>query len=219
MGDVCISLKPREFKILSPHKKSNHQQPQHHFHHHQQQQLQQLHREQQTIKDEMYPQNLSRRSQTIPTTTTGTAVTSRQIPPMEHHAGGPFSPSIYLHHALFAAAQGRMPNLPASYAPYNLSDKQMSRCNDDSPRVQQHEHEITSVALNTTTTTTTTLNTDQLPLSMVLPKTPSTSTSSGISSESDDYNDPSRKRRWSAPDVEDDHQSALHPPPPRKLIN
>lgn len=202
---------------MSPHKKSNHQQQQQQqsFHHQQQQQQQQL--QQQTMKDEMYPQNLSRRSQTIPTTATGTAVTSRQLPPMEHLPGGPpFSPSLYLHHALFAAAQGRMPNLPASYAPYNLSDKQMTRCNGDLPRVQQHEHDITSVASSTTTT----LNTEQLPLSMVLPKTTSTSTSSGISSESDDYNDPSRKRRWSAPDVEDpDQQSTLHPPPPRKLMN
>jgi Ataxin-1 and HBP1 module (AXH) len=187
VGDVCISLKPREQKSppLSPMQKRSremytHQQPQ------QQQQQQQLAKEHQ----DLMPQNLSRRSTTtIPTTATDTAVSS-QI--------GPYSPSLYnLQMSLFAAAsQGRM---PAAYASFlNQDDLQNAAAAVTSGHLQTHD---LNTSLNNNNNNNNNNSPDKLPI---------------ISKNNDDYGDDlqSRKRRWSAPDIDSEEQQQ-----PRKISN
>lgn len=168
VGDVCISLKPREQKSppLSPMAQKR---PREIF--------QQPTKEHQHQPDLM-PQNLSRRPSTISTTATETAMTSSQI--------GPYSPSLYnLQMSLFAAAsQGRIP----SYAPFLNQD-------DVSAHLQSHD---LNTSLNNNNSP------DKLPLLM-----------SKNASIADDYDDlQSRKRRWSAPDIDSDEQQT-----PRKISN
>lgn len=103
VGDVCISLKPRDQKLSPPLSPMAQKRPR---------ELYQPPPQPLTpaIKDEMMPQNLSRRSSTIPTTATDTPMSSY---------------SIYnLQMSLFAAAsQGRMP--AAAYASFlNQEDVQ-----------------------------------------------------------------------------------------------
>lgn len=170
VGDVCISLKPREQKSppLSP---MTHKRPREVF----QQPTKEQHQE-------LMPQNLSRRPSTIPTTATDTI--SSQI--------GPYSPSFYNLQMSFlaAASQGRMP----SYASFlNQEDVQ----NAAAAHLQSHD-------LNTS------LNNNNSP-----EKLPMLISKSSSSSSPDDYADDlqSRKRRWSAPDIDSDDQQ------PRKISN
>lgn len=167
VGDVCISLKPRETKSppLSPMAQKR---PREMFHppskEHQQ--------------NDIMPQNLSRRPSTISTTATETAITSSQI--------GPYSPSLYnLQMSLFAAAsQGRIPQYPF--------------LNQDDVQAHLQSHDI-NTSLNNNNSP------DKLPMLM----------SKNASSIADDYDDlQSRKRRWSAPDIDPDE-----PQQPRKVTN
>jgi hypothetical protein len=176
VGDVCISLKPREQKSppLSPMAQKR---PREIFQPPTKEQHQNQHQHQQHQSDLM-PQNLSRRPSTIPTTATETTITSSQI--------GPYSPSLYnLQMSLFAAAsQGRLP----SYAPFLNQD-------DVSAHLQSHD---INTSLNNNNSP------DKLPMLM-----------SKNASIADDYDDlQSRKRRWSAPDIDSDEQQT-----PRKISN
>jgi ataxin 1/1L len=178
VGDVCISLKPREQKLeaqLSPmaqkramhqqHQQQQQQQQQHQremYHqqvkeHHQQQQHQQQQQQQESM-----PQNLSRRPSNIPTTATDTSINS----PMP-----PYSPALYNLQMSFLAAAGR---IPSSYPQFMNEDTHMS-----------HD---SNTSLNNNNST------EKLPLMMMKAQ--------------EDYDDiQSRKRRWSAPEeVEEDQQ-------------
>lgn len=102
VGDVCISLKPREQKLsppLSPmaqkRLRETYQQPPAST-------STSMNNPSSTIKDEMMPQNLSRRPLTIPTTATET--------PMSSYSIYNFQMSL-----LAAASQGRMPAAYASF--------------------------------------------------------------------------------------------------------
>lgn len=222
VGDVCISLKHREvkhFPVLSP-KKLHQQQHQQLQQQQQQQQLQNYYNQHRIngingmngmngashangetyIKEETYPQNLSRRPQTTPTNTVGIVVSSRCDIPTNMAMMNDYQAL----EARLLAATGRIP----SYPPY------LPRPNSrESPAVREHINE----QLNSSSSSSSSMN-DQHPLN--LGKTPSTS--SGISSGSEDYLDAmSRKRRWSAPENNKDAQTGLQPPPAlqRKLIN
>jgi hypothetical protein len=183
VGDVCISLKPREIKVeppLSPqvvqkrsmqHIQQQQQQQQQQLYHqkikeHQQHQQQQ-HQQQQL---DAMPQNLSRRS---------SGSDNSALSPMSQ-----YSPALYsLQMSLFAAAsQGR---IPASYAPF---------MSEDTGSHMSHE-------LNTS------LNNNNS--SEKLPKL-----------TQDDYAEDlqSRKRRWSAPDV-DEEQQQQQQQQSRKIVN
>lgn len=187
VGDVCISLKPREIKLeppLSPMaQKRTLQQHQQHQQQQQQQQRELYHqqvKEHQQQQDSM-PQNLSRRPSTIPTTATDTAMSSQMAQ---------YSPALYsLQMSLFAAAsQGR---IPTSYAPF---------LSDDSP----HD-------LNTSMNNNNNSN-DKLP--MLISK-------NSCPTSQDDYAEDlqSRKRRWSAPDIEEEQQQLQQQQQLRKIVN
>lgn len=208
MGDVCISLKHREVKhvpVLSP-KKLHQQQQVQSFYQHRINGMNGINGASHTngetyIKEEAYPQNLSRRPQTTPTTVLSTMMSSRSDIPTSMAMMNDYQAL----EARILAATGRIP----SYPPY--MQRPSSR---ESPAVREHINE----QLNSSSSSSSSMN-DQHPLN--LGKTPSTS--SGISSGSEDYLDAmSRKRRWSAPENNEDAQTGLQPPPPalhRKLIN
>lgn len=188
VGDVCISLKPREIKLeppLSPmpQKRSMHQQQREMYH----QQVQQVKEHQQQLQQQQHdamPQNLSRRSSTIPTTSTDTAMSNQMAQ---------YSPALYsLQMSLFAAAsQGR---IPASYAPF---------LNDDSSSGAHVPHDLNTSMNNNNSS-------DKLPMLM---------SKNSCTPSQDDYADDlqSRKRRWSAPDIEDEQQQQQQQT--RKIMN
>jgi hypothetical protein len=185
VGDVCISLKPREQKLepqMSPmaQKRTMHQQQ-----HHQREIYQQQVKEHQQQQESM-PQNLSRRQSTIPTSATDTSISS----PM-----APYSPALYNFQMSFlaaaAAGQGR---LPSAYPQF---------MNDDSSSNAHLSHD-SNTSLNNNNNSN-----EKLPM-MMMSKIP-------CSSAQDDYDDiQSRKRRWSAPDIDEEQQQLQHS---RKIAN
>lgn len=124
VGDVCISLKPRDQK-LSPPLSPMAQKRTRELYHPPPQTITPA-----SIKDEMMPQNLSRRSSTIPTTATETPMSSY---------------SIYnLQMSLFAAAsQGRMP--AAAYASF-LNQEEVQKA---AAHLQSTSSSASSLDLNT----------------------------------------------------------------------
>jgi ataxin 1/1L len=192
VGDVCISLKPREIKVeppLSPMaQKRTMQQREHHQReiqremYHQQQVKEQQHQhqqqQQQQQQQDSMPQNLSRRSSAIPTTATDTSISSQMAQ---------YSPALYsLQMSLFAAAAAGQGRLPASYAPF---------MNEDSQNGAHLSHDL-NTSLNNNNSN------DKLPRQ--------------CSSAQDDY-DESRKRRWSAPDIDEEQQQLQQQS--RKIVN
>lgn len=187
VGDVCISLKPREIKLeppLSPmpQKRSMHQQQQREMYH---QQVQQAKEHHQQLQHDATPQNLSRRS-TISTTATDTSMSSQMAQ---------YSPALYsLQMSLFAAAsQGR---IPASYAPF---------LNDDSSSGAHMPQDLNTSMNNNNSN-------DKLPMLMSKNNCPPSQ---------DDYADDlqSRKRRWSAPDIEEEQLQLQQQQQTRKIMN
>ncbi|KAG5682860.1 hypothetical protein PVAND_012181 [Polypedilum vanderplanki] len=171
VGDVCISLKPREQKSSPPLSPLAQKRPREIFQHPPKEQQQ-----------ELMPQNLSRRpSASIPTSATDTMSS--------------YSPSLYNHlqMSLFAAAASHGRAM-SSFGPFLNQD-------DVAAHLQSHE-------LNTS------LNNNNSPdkLPMLMSKN-SSSSSTAATVTSDDYADDlqSRKRRWSAPDIDGDEQQ------PRKV--
>jgi hypothetical protein len=181
VGDVCISLKPREQKSSPPLSPLAQKRPREVF--------------QQPAKDplppppqpsqqqpELMPQNLSRRPSTIPTSATDTISS--------------YSPSLYnLQMSLFAAAASHGRAM-SSYTPFLNQD--------DIAAHLQSQHEL-NTSLNNNNSP------DKLP--MLLSKN---SSSAANAATAEDYEDDiqSRKRRWSAPDIEDESQQQ-----PRKVSN
>lgn len=191
VGDVCISLKPREQKLSPPLSPMAQKRPREVYHQLQQQQPQfSTSSMSSSIKDEMMPQNLSRRPLTIPTTATETPMSSY---------------SIYnLQMSLFAAAsQGRM---PAAYASF-LNQEEVQKA---AAAHLQSTSSSSSLDLNTSSMNNNNNNNnspDKLPM---LSK-----------NSLDDYNDElqARKRRWSAPDIEAEEQLQQQQQQLRKISN
>ncbi|CRK91175.1 CLUMA_CG004860, isoform A [Clunio marinus] len=183
VGDVCISLKPRESKqdpFLSSisQKRSTQQQQmsQRDLYEQQNQHLQQ---------QESMPQNLSRRLSTTTTSaTTGENVISSQM--------AQYSPALYsLQMSLFAAAsQGR---IPAPFPPF---------INDEGTIVNTHLSQDLNTSVN---------NNSNVKLPPLILKN---------STIQDEYIEDlqSRKRRWSAPDIDED-QKQQEQQQTRKIAN
>lgn len=172
VGDVCISLKPREQKLsppLSP--MAQQKRPREMFQH-----LPPTVSSLSSVKEEMMPQNLSRRPSTN-TTTNDSAISC-------------YSSSIYnLQMSLFAAAsQGRM---PAAYASF-LNQEEVQKHAVAAHLQSASSHESNTSSLNNNNSP------DKLPM---LSKNNSTSIGDDYA---DDLQ--ARKRRWSAPDIDGDDQ-------------
>lgn len=179
VGDVCISLKPREQKLsppLSPliaqkRPREMYQQPQ----------APPCSTSSMTsmttsLKDEMMPQNLSRRPSTIPTTATDTPMSSY---------------SIYnLQMSLFAAAsQGRMPAAYASFLNQEEVQKAAVAAHLKS-NSSSSSHDLNTSSLNNNNNNN---SPDKLPMLKA--------------SLIDEYEEmQARKRRWSAPDIDAEEQ-------------
>lgn len=175
VGDVCISLKPREQKLSPPLSPMAQKRPREMF---QQPPMSSSSSMTSSIKDEMMPQNLSRRPLTIPTTATDTPMSSY---------------SIYnLQMSLFAAAsQGRMP--AAAYASF-LNQEDVQKAAAVAAAHLQSTSSSSSLDLNTSS-----LNNNNSPDKLPMHSKNSLSV--------DDYDDlQARKRRWSAPDIEAEEQ-------------
>lgn len=175
VGDVCISLKPREQKLSPPLSPMAQKRPREIFQ--QPPPTSSMSSSMSSIKDEMMPQNLSRRPITIPTTATDTPMSSY---------------SIYnLQMSLFAAAsQGRMP--AAAYASF-LNQEEVQKAAAVAAHLQSSSSS-SSLDLNTSS-----LNNNNSP-----DKLPMLSKNSLCV---DDYDDlQARKRRWSAPDIDAEEQ-------------
>lgn len=179
VGDVCISLKPREQKLsppLSPMAmaQQKQQRPREMFQQHLPPTVSSL----TSTKEEMMPQNLSRRPSTN-TTSNDSAINS-------------YSSSIYnLQMSLFAAAsQGRM---PAAYASF-LNQEEVQKA----AAVAAHLQSASSHESNTSS-----MNNNNSP-----DKLPMLSQNNNSNTIGDDYDDDlqARKRRWSAPDIDGDEQ-------------
>jgi hypothetical protein len=105
-----------------------------------------------------------------------------------------YSPALYsLQMSLFAAAAAGQGRLPASYAPF---------MNEDSQNGAHLSHDL-NTSLNNNNSN------DKLPLMM---------TKNSCSSAQDDYDDlQARKRRWSAPDIDEEQQQLQQQS--RKIVN
>jgi hypothetical protein len=173
VGDVCISLKPREQKSSPPLSPLAQKRPREIF-----QQPPKEQQQQQQQQQELMPQNLSRRP-SIPTSSAADTI-------------GSYSPSLYnLQMSLFAAAASHGRAM-SSYGAF---------LNNQDEHLQAHE---LNTSLNNNNSP------DKLPMPMLMSKN---------SSAADDYADDlqSRKRRWSAPDIDPDEPQQQQQP--RKIVN
>lgn len=175
VGDVCISLKPREQKLSPPLSPMTQKRPRDLY------QPTSMSSPSASTKDEMMPQNLSRRPSAA--ASNDSAISS-------------YSSSIYnLQMSLFAAAsQGRM---PAAYASF-LNQEEVQKAAVAAARLQSASstHELNTSSMNNNNNSP-----DKLPM---------------LTKNVEDYDEDlqARKRRWSAPDIDEDEQPQL-----RKISN
>lgn len=185
VGDVCISLKPREQKLSPPLSPMAQKRPRELYQPH-------LPPTQQQQKDEMMPQNLSRRPSNTPEQVQAASAISS------------YSSSIYnLQMSLFAAAasQGRMP--AAAYASFlNQQQEEVQKAAVAAAAAAHLSHESNTSSLNNNNNINNNNSPDKLPIMSA--------------TKNDDYADDlqARKRRWSAPDIDADEQQQL-----RKISN
>lgn len=183
VGDVCISLTPREREPTSPLVATTTQS----FYH--------------SDDTNQIPQNLSKKPETIPTTATGTTVSSRPVPTFEHcHQSLAFYAS-YLNSSSMNAAINAASML--ANTTNNINDERRHQATnhhtsllrnvhtDDVSPKSNHQHISGSNAMPTTCNTTAS-------------KHPSVSTIYRMVDCNGSDAQFSKKRRWSAPVICDD---------------
>lgn len=189
VGDVCISLTPRE--PTSPLIATSTAASQSFYHNDDSNQI---------------PQNLSKKPETIPTTATGTTVTSRPVPPFDCHQSLAFY-ATYLNTSSMNAAINAASMLANNNTTNNLNDERRHQVttnhhtslirnmhtDDGSIKSNHHQHISGSSAMPTT-------------CNSIASKHPSVSTTIYRMAECNNGSDGifSKKRRWSAPVICDD---------------
>lgn len=184
VGDVCISLKPREQKLSPPLSPMTQKRPRELY-----QPPPPVVSSSTTVKDEMVPQNLSRRAS------------------VNDAALSNYSSSIYnLQMSLFAAAsQGRMP--AAAYASFLNQQEEVQKAAAAAAHFQSASSSSSSSSshdLNTSSMNNNNNNNspDKLPMKNLV-----------VGDEYGEDDLQARKRRWSAPDIDGEDQ------PQRKISN
>jgi ataxin 1/1L len=221
VGDICISLKPREHKINQPKHQQQLQQQQQHMnefssrstsfpHHHPHHQINNNnnnsmhhHKNGFPISPSQIPQNLSKRPQTITTNATDTTIVSRLAPhlvPYSSIQSLASSTTTATTTPILSAAEIRNSHIESIV-------NGIAAGRGLSPPTSQQQQRRRPLSHESTTSTFKGHPDDSQPLSMVLNDKDHSPREESAAS---------RKRRWSAPDIiddgEDQAQQRLQPP-------